>query len=286
MSLEERLLRWCQLQIRSGQRPLIGLNGPVGAGKSTLARRLQELFAAAELELAVASIDDAYLPWPQRTAAMAGNPYGVNRVPPGSHEPDALHRGVRRWRAAPDRMLELPRFDKTLRDGQGDRVEPWRGTADVLLLEGWMLGCRPVMDLECAATALRGRFNADELEWWRRCDQALEAYLPLWQELDQLVMLWPTSWRWPRRWRLQAEAMQRRRGGGWMPAAQLDRLVTATLQSLPPDLYQQPVLAMANSVRVLDQRRRSVWEGSGEAALSRWAQPCSVSSSATGYTKP
>ena len=282
MRLEEQVLRRCVRQIRSGQRPVIGLNGPVGAGKSTLARRLQERFAAAELQLAVASIDDAYLPWPQRLAAMAGNPYGVNRVPPGSHEPEALRQGVRRWRSDPERILELPRFEKTLRDGQGDRVEPWRGPADALLLEGWMLACRPVNDLESAGLTLQHRLSVAELEWWQRCDQALEAYLPLWRELDQLVMLWPSSWRWPRRWRLQAEARQRRRGGGWMPAAELDRLVTATLQSLPPDLYQQPVLATANHVRVLDQRRRSVWEGSGEAALARWAQPCSVSSSATG----
>ena len=282
MSLEEQLLHWCQQQIRSGQRPVIGLNGPVGAGKSTLARRLQHLFAAADLQLAVASIDDAYLPWRQRLAAMEGNPYGVNRVPPGSHEPEALRQGVRSWRADADRILELPRFDKTLRNGQGDRVEPWRGPADALLLEGWMLACRPVPDPEQASLALQARFSAAELDWWRRCNQALEAYLPLWQELDHVVMLWPNSWRWPRRWRLQAEARQRRNGGGWMPAAELDRLVTATLHSLPPDLYQQPVLALANSVRVLDQRRRCVWEGSGEAALARWAQPCSVSSSATG----
>ncbi|MFZ9973957.1 MAG: hypothetical protein ACO3FK_06750, partial [Vulcanococcus sp.] len=42
MSLEEALLRWCQQQTRSGLRPVIGLNGPVGAGKSTLARSLQQ----------------------------------------------------------------------------------------------------------------------------------------------------------------------------------------------------------------------------------------------------
>ena len=213
---------------------------------------------------------------------MAGNPYGVTRVPPGSHEPEALLRGVRPWRHGVDRILELPRFDKTLRDGHGDRVDPWRGRADALVLEGWMMACRPLPGLQLGTEALQGRFRAAELRWLLRCNQALEAYLPLWQELDQLVMLWPSDWRWPRRWRFQAEARQRRSGGGWMPAAELNRLVTATLGSLPPDLYQRPVLARANSVRVLDQRRRCVWEGSGEAALERWAQPCSVSSSATG----
>jgi D-glycerate 3-kinase len=124
--------------------------------------------------------------------------------------------------------------------------------------------------------------NTAELIWLQRCNQALGAYQPLWHELNQLLMLWPSDWRWPRRWRLQAEARQRRRGGGWMPAVELDSLVKSTLQSLPPDFYQRPILARANAVRVLDSRRRCVWEGSGTAALKRWAQPCSVSSSATG----
>lgn len=285
MSLEEALLAWCQQERDSGRRPVIGLNGPVGAGKSTLARRLQQRFAAADLQLAVASIDDAYLPWQQRLAAMAGNPYGVNRVPPGSHDPVALLAGVRPWRRGTSPLLELPRFDKTLRDGQGDRVSPWRGAADALLLEGWMLGCQPLPQQQLSSQALqplRPPLNGAERAWLLRCNQALEAYVPLWQEIDRLVMLWPSDWCWPRRWRLQAEARQRRSGGGWMPAADLDRLVKATLQSLPPDLYQRPVLARATDVRVLDGRRRWVWEGSGEAALQRWAQPCSVSSSATG----
>ena len=285
MSLEDALLAWCRQEARSGRRPVIGLNGPVGAGKSTLARRLQQRFAGSDLQLAVASIDDAYLPWQERLQAMAGNPYGVNRVPPGSHDPGALLEGVRHWRCAADPLLVLPRFDKTLRDGQGDRVAAWRGRADALLLEGWMLACRPLPELELSLKALRGlkpEFSEAELAWILRCNQALEAYQPLWQELDQLLVLWPTDWRCPRRWRLQAEARQRRSGGGWMPAADLDRLVRATLRSLPPDLYQRPVLALANGVRVLDRRRRCVWEGSGEAALQRWAQPCSVSSSATG----
>ncbi len=54
-----------------------------------------------------------------------------------------------------------------------------------------------------------------------RCNKALEAYQPLWEALDRLVMLWPLRWSQPLRWRIQAEARQRRRGGGWMAAAKL-----------------------------------------------------------------
>ena len=66
MSFEDDLLVWLDQQRWLCNMPVIGLNGPVGAGKSTLARQLQQRAAEADLKLAVASIDDAYLPWQAR----------------------------------------------------------------------------------------------------------------------------------------------------------------------------------------------------------------------------
>lgn len=236
---------------------MIGLNGPVGAGKTSLAQQLQRQFAATGLKLAVASIDDAYRPWPERCARLAGNPFGVHRVPPGSHDPERLLAAIASWRSARcladgSAPLQLPRFDKTLRDGEGDPTTPWQGSAHALLLEGWLVGCRPL--------------QAAEGEWINRCNQALEDYQPLWRSLSQLMVLWPAHWGLPRRWRFQAEAKQRRGGGGWLSPQALDDLVRASLESLPPDLYQRPVLQRADWARVLDGRRRCLWEGSGAAA--------------------
>lgn len=284
MSLEQQLLAWCQDSVRAGRRAVIGLNGPVGAGKSTLSRKLRQACSDAGVQLAVASIDDAYLPWSARLQAMAGNPFAVNRVPPGSHEPEALLAPIHRWKQDPTALLALPRFDKTLRQGDGDRTEPWRGPAEVLLLEGWFVGCRPLPRqwLE-DQLSLRDEFTPEQCRWALHCNEALTAYQPLWEQLDQLVMLWPLQWTSPRRWRFQAEARQRRRGGGWMDPEALNNLVQASLQSLPADLHQRDVLSRAEYVRVLDGLRRAVWEGSGSAALQWLAQlQPSVSSSATG----
>jgi len=274
MSLGADLLAWLDQQRQLGHRPVLGLNGPVGAGKSTLALQLQQQAAAAGMKLAVASIDDAYLPWPARLEAMAGNPYGVSRVPPGSHEPQALLERIQAWRGHADGQLHLPRFDKTLRQGAGDRVEDWGGYADALLLEGWLLGCRPIADLAHNHTLLQTEdLNAAEQAWMLRCNDALSDYQPLWEVLDALVVLWPLRWNLPLRWRIQAEARQRRGGGGWLPAAELNQLVMASLRSLPPELFQRPVLAQASWVRVLDGLRRIVWEGSAEAAPAWLDQP-------------
>jgi D-glycerate 3-kinase len=231
-----------------GARPLMLLNGPVGAGKSTLGRLLESLAPLAGLRLAMVSIDDLYLPLARRRAVLAGNPFGVSRVPPGSHDLPLLLERLASWRGSG--LLELPRFDKTLHDGQGERAGERRQAADALVLEGWLMGCKPLDDNHLAPVLTgdvdvsdgRTPLTPEERLWLPRWNRALSTYLPLWQQAAGLWVLRPQHWGLPYRWRLQAEARQRRSGGGWMRAEEVRALVRATLASLPPALYQDPLV--------------------------------------------
>ncbi len=233
----------------AGSRPVLALNAPVGAGKTTLGRVLAELAPLLGFRLAVASIDDVYLPWAERQRALAGNPFGVTRVPPGSHDPVLLCERLEQWRSGG--VLRLPRFDKTLRDGEGDRCADRVVPADALLLEGWLLGCRP-LGSALVPLLLQGSegpgetLREEERSWLGHWDRALEAYLPLWQSCQELWLMHPLHWELPRRWRFQAEARQRRKGGDTLSAAALGNLVRASLCSLPPQLYQQPLQALVD----------------------------------------
>jgi len=239
------------LQRSQGQRkPVLLLNGPVGAGKSTLGRQLVRLAPSHGLRLAVASIDDAYLPLPERFERLAGNPFGVTRVPPGSHDVDLLLDRIEAWRSG--RLLRLPRFDKTLVAGQGDRSGDVEESADALVLEGWLMGCRSLGQAGLASSLERLQdWNLSEAErsWLPRWDRNLESYASLWGISDGLWVLRPRDWTLPRRWRFQAEARQRRAGGGWLDTDQLERLVRSSLHSLPPPLYQDPLVAEWGSGR-------------------------------------
>ena len=79
--------------------------------------------------------------------------------------------------------------------------------------------------------------------WLPRWDRELERYESLWSLADGLWVLRPRRWSLARRWRFQAEARQRRAGGGWLAPAELERLVRSSLHSLPPPLYQDPLVA-------------------------------------------
>jgi D-glycerate 3-kinase len=259
-------LRSWQAEARAGRRrlPLIGLNGPVGAGKSTLGRQLEALAPRFGLRLCVASIDDLYLSWPERRERLAGNPFGVSRVPPGSHDLPLALEALELWREGGH--LRLPRFDKTLADGQGDRAGWREQPCDALVLEGWLMGCRPLSST-CLASVMQAassgqarslnpepacdapdrtghrppQLKPEEWQWLPRWNRELESYLPLWQACDGLWLLRPEHWGLPRRWRFQAEARQRRAGGGWLQPDDLERIVRASLCSLPPALYQDPL---------------------------------------------
>lgn len=96
------LLRRLENSLVSGaaqRRPVLALNGPVGAGKTSIGRALERLAAQGGLKLVVASIDDLYLPADRRRQVLADNPFGVNRVPPGCHDLPLLLRALKAWRA-------------------------------------------------------------------------------------------------------------------------------------------------------------------------------------------
>ena len=75
--------------------------------------------------------------------AIKNNPWNVSRGFPGSHSVKLMHEKLLNWKINGE--LNVPVFDKSLRNGLGDRSH-WRlDNPDLLVLEGWFLGIEPCL---------------------------------------------------------------------------------------------------------------------------------------------
>jgi D-glycerate 3-kinase len=211
---------------------IVGLTGPQGSGKSTIALVLGRLLETRGLRAAVLALDDFYLPKAERLRlAREVHPLLAIRGPPGTHEV-SLGIDVMSVLGRPGDVL-VPRFDKA----NDERLAPedWRriaGPIDVILFEGWCVGARPQ-----APQALARPVNALERDedpdgvWRAFVNAALAgAYQALFAPIGYQALLRPPAfdavlgWRTEQEHKLRANLAAERRSGG-QSDAELARFV-------------------------------------------------------------
>lgn len=210
---------------------VLGVNGPQGAGKTTLGRAL------AGPGVVAVSIDDFYLPRADQVALAArypDEPLFAARGGPGTHDvglgTDVL--GALREARGP---VAVPVYDKGAHGGLGDRLPraAWRVVEPpfrLVVVEGWMLGFR-ALGLHEGPLA--------------RVDEHLRAYDAWTGLLDALLHLWVPDPAWIVRWRVEAEAHQRAEGRGAMDEAAarayVERFLPVYAAYVPPLRATPPV---------------------------------------------
>lgn len=199
-----------------GRTTIIGICGPQGSGKSTIASFLKLLLDHDGLRTAVLSIDDLYLTRAEREAlAHAVHPLLKTRGPPGTHD---IAMGLRLLdqlsTAGPAQTTLIPRFDKSIDDRAPQSAwASFTGRPDIVLFEGWCVGARPQPETE-----LRQPINALERERdpqgiWRRYvnDCLAGAYQDLFKRIERLVLLKPPSFNQVQKWReLQEDKLRKK----------------------------------------------------------------------------
>ncbi|MBE9079606.1 glycerate kinase [Romeria aff. gracilis LEGE 07310] len=225
------------------KRPLIhGILGAQGTGKTTLAQILQRILAQLGQTAVCLSIDDFYKTYAEREQLRHCDPRLVWRGPPGTHDIGLAIQVLRQLRAAPTQPVMIPRFDKSLRAGAGDRVsdEPVV-QASIVLFEGWCVGLRPIGE---------GAFDqppspietAADRQFALEMNRRLADYLPLWSLLDQLTLLLPEDYRLSLWWRQLAEAAMRSEGRDGMSDADVRDFVHFFWRALHPQLFIPPLV--------------------------------------------
>ncbi|KAI0724686.1 P-loop containing nucleoside triphosphate hydrolase protein [Fomitopsis betulina] len=224
----------------AGQRipPLmVAVQGPQGSGKTYLTTRLRDLLVATPHTLSVAlfSIDDLYLPHDGLVAlAQANLDNGLlrGRGQPGTHDVplgNDILRKLKRINDSDGEEVVLPRFDKSLHAGEGDRVPVGtavRAPLDVVILEGWCTGFYPVsaeeLDRRWAAPVPDLGADFFQTKGFRKLDvmdvnARLKDYVEWWQQFDTFIQIKPETahpYSHIYKWRLQQEHHMKSLNGG------------------------------------------------------------------------
>ncbi len=243
LPLAQRLDR---LQRALGAPFVQGIVGGQGTGKSTLTQILQMILRQLGHQTVGLSIDDLYLTYEQRQALQRQDPRLVWRGPPGTHDVDLGLQVLRAIKqSGAETQIELPRFDKSLYGGQGDRTSAIRVAAPTIaFFEGWFVGARPVSEaiFDRTQTPLPDPIiTAADRAFARDCNQKLRLYLPLWDTLDSLIVLYPEDYRLSQQWRQAAEHDMKAQGKPGLSDAEIQEFVTYFWKALHPDLFILPL---------------------------------------------
>jgi D-glycerate 3-kinase len=194
---------------------IIGIQGPIGIGKTTLAAAMQQLLTGLGFTAQHISIDDYYLPYEARVRIARKHPhnpyYQVSRGMPGTHDVDALHETV--TRAKQGDAFTIPSFDKSLHGGKGDVLPEEthvEGACDFILLEGWFVGWRD--RTHYVSTVCRDARTAAMLHdldpggtHAKQVFDNLAPYVQVWDLLDVMTVLRPQDIMLVSEWRRQQE---------------------------------------------------------------------------------
>ena len=263
---------WCVARLdahRSNAAPggacpplVVGLSAPQGCGKTTLVTQLTKLLESDGVRAASVSIDDVYLTGEEQERVAADhptNPLLRFRGNPGSHDVPLGIATIESLRLLNDagsgaKTAAVPRYDKTMRMGRGDRAprDVWpvvTAPLHVVLLEGWMLGFSPVGDEAAAGTS----------PYLVPVDRALRdgGYDRLHGAVDDWVVVVVEDRSWVREWRLEAEREARAGGMGALTddevADFVDRFLPA-YDAYLPGLYSRGPFGGGLSGRTLTVR--------------------------------
>ncbi len=161
-------------------------------------------------------------------------------MPPNTHDVDLGLQVLQQLRDRhPDQPqpIAIPRFDKSLHNGAGDRIDPEISYgADIVLFEGWFVGMRP-LPISAFRNFVPPILSESDREFALECNANLYNYLPLWDYLDSLIVLVPEDYQYSLQWRLEAEHKLIASGKTGMSDREITQFVEYFWKALHPELF-------------------------------------------------
>ena len=245
-----------KLQNNFSDRKIIGISALPGTGKTTLGKWLEAISLKLNLKIVVISIDDFYLPSDEMKLAIENNPWNVSRGFPGSHSVELMYEKLLGWKI--NGKLNVPVFDKSLRDGLGDRSH-WRSdNPDLLILEGWFLGIEPLsMDINDMPTEL-SNLSSQESFYRTKIQENLQKYLDVWSLIDNIWQLKPLKFEYMNMWKSNQEQEMFLQKGNALKDEKLSNFLRMLNVSIPHISFDD---INSYALLLIDQKRNLVDAG-------------------------
>jgi len=237
-------------------RKIIGISALPGTGKTTLGKWLEAISLKLDIKTAVISIDDFYLPSEEMKLAIKNNPWNVSRGFPGSHSVKLMHDKLLNWKISGE--LNVPVFDKSLRNGLGDRSH-WRSEIpDLLIIEGWFLGIEP-LSIDINEQKIKSlNLSPDESSYRYKIQNNLHSYLDVWNLLDTIWHLKPLKFEYMNIWKLNQEKEMLLQRGSALQDEKLSNFLRMLNVSIPHNSFD---LINSYAIFLIDQERNLVQAG-------------------------
>ncbi|MGF1590580.1 MAG: glycerate kinase [Pleurocapsa sp.] len=232
-----------------GRTVIQGILGGQGTGKTTLCIILKLILNYLGFSVATLSLDDLYLTYAERKALQQQDPRLIWRGPPGTHDINLGLKIISQCLQQDNSVkILMPRFDKSAFNGAGDCTNPEIiFKPDILLFEGWFVGVQPIEESafnNCPPPIV----TEEDRQFAIDNNQRLQAYVPLWSKLDNLIVLHPEDYRLSKQWRKEAEHKMIATGKTGMSDEECDRFVEYFWKALHPELLIKPLTSTADLV--------------------------------------
>ncbi len=235
---------------------LFGISGLPGSGKTCFGRWLEAAAQKLGWSLTVLSLDDFYLPSQELGKAMAGNPWNVPRGLPGSHSIELLERCLDIW--VEKGILSAPQFDKALRGGLGDRSGWRQNRPQILVIEGWFLGCSTNEDIKNSQFDSTSGITDIEHEYRFYIQKKLEPYQAIWHRFNRIWHLKAIDFYATRDWKIQQEKNMRLERGSSLEGDLLNSFLRMIEVSIPQSSLQS---IEADVIVKVNNNREIKWVG-------------------------
>ena len=219
------------------KRGVIGLSALPGTGKTTIGQLLERLSLKMGIKTSVVSMDDFYLPFSEMNLAIKDNPWNVSRGFPGSHSIYLIEEKILEWKNTG--RFNYPVFDKSLRNGLGDRSYWEIDFPEIIILEGWFLGVNQISSHTISNEKVKPPLHKREIEYRTRIQKNLNDYLKIWQLFEKIWQIKPKNFSYMDKWKSKQENEMFKIKGNALVDNQLTNFLRMLNCSIPQESFNE-----------------------------------------------